>query len=529
MTPLRRSALTALFVSSGLWLSACASSPQTRPEQDPNKPAATPVVVQPPPPPRDTAKDFEQAVAMARTGELSAAEVALRALVTDHPKLDYAWTNLGIVQERLGKHEDAERAYRQALAVSPEQEAAWDCLTRLYGRTNRSAAVETELRGLLETKQDSVPLRTALAVSLLQQKKLEPAATEAKRALKGDERHTRAMQVLAQVYYREGKYELARMVMENARDIAPGDAATRNLLGLVYLGLKVRPQALEEFKEAAKLQPDFAEARNNFGAMLNEAQDYPAAVTELEASVRAAPDFAAARLNLGNAYRGQGDFERAKAEYEKVLALRPGQPDPFFNLAILYLDVEPPGLDPITRYKTALTYFEHYQAQGGRDDRIPQYTKDARKSIEREERRLERERKDQLRKAAEAEKAQREQAKQAPDTAPQKANPPPPDQAGTPAQQVPAPPAQAGTPGQQVPSPSAPPSQPGPPPSSEAPAAAPPSHVAPPAHTSPAPTQGAGTLAPAPASQAETKPVAAPTSESAPEQSGSGKLATDKN
>ncbi|WP_342380132.1 tetratricopeptide repeat protein [Myxococcus stipitatus] len=468
---MRTPRLTALLVSSGLFLSACASGPETRPAADSatGKAVTAPAVVQPPP--RDKVKDFEQAVATARTGELAAAESALSALVTDDPKLDYAWTNLGIVQERLGRNEDAERSYRQALTVAPEQESAWDCLTRLYGRTNRSAAMETELRGLLETKPDSVPLRTSLAVSLLQQKKLEPAASEAKRALKVDERHTRAMQVLAQVYYREGKHELARMVLENARDIAPGDAATRNMLGLVYLGLKVKPQALEEFKEAAKLQPDFAEAHNNFGAMLNEAQDYPAAVTELEAAVRAAPDFAAARLNLGNAYRGQGDFERAKAEYEKVLALRPGQPDPLFNLAILYLDVEPPGQDAITRFKTALTYFEQYQSQGGRDDRIPQYTKDARKSIEREERRLERERKDQLRKAAEAEKAKQEPAKQAP--APET-----------------------------------------------------PAHVAPPAHTSPAPAPAPVEAAGTPA---DTKPQTAPTAESAPEQSGSGKLATDKN
>ncbi|MCP3065395.1 tetratricopeptide repeat protein [Myxococcus sp. K38C18041901] len=413
------SALTALFLSSGLWLSACTSAPETRPTQDASAPIAQDTVAKAPPvvepPRRSAAEDFDQAVAIARTGELTAAETALRALVTQEPKLDYAWTNLGIVQERLGKHDDAERSYRQALALAPEQQSAWDCLTRLYGRTGRSAALETELRGLLETKQDSVTLRTALAVTLLQQKKLEPAATEAKRALKGDERHTHAMQVLAQVYYREGKHELARMVLENARDIAPADAATRNALGLVYLALNVRPQALEEFKESARLRPDFAEARNNFGAMLNEAQDYAAAVTELEAAVRSAPDFAAARLNLGNAYRGTGDFERAKAAYEHVLELRPQQPDPLFNLAILYLDVEPPGGDPVGRYKTALTYFERYEAQGGKDDRIPQYTKDARKSIEREERRLERERKDQLRKAAELEKAQKEAAKQAPD------------------------------------------------------------------------------------------------------------------
>ncbi|MFP2913456.1 tetratricopeptide repeat protein, partial [Pyxidicoccus sp. 3LFB2] len=343
-------------------------------------------------------------------GELTAAEAALQTLTREQPNLDYAWTNLGIVQERLGRPDDAERSYRQALAVAPEQEAAWDCLARLYGRTGRLVKLEAELRGLLEARKDSVPLRTALAITLLQQKKHESAANEAKLALKGDERHVRAMQVLAQVYYREGKHELSRMVLENARAIDATDAATHNALGLVYLALKARPQALEAFKEAARLRPDFAEARNNFGAMLNEAQDYPAAVAELEAAVRAAPDFASARLNLGNAYRGQGDFERARAEYEQVLKLRPDLADPLFNLAILYLDVEPPGVDTLERYKTVLSYFEQYEGKGGRDERIAQYVKDARKGMEREERRRERERKDQLRKAEEQQQAEAQKA-----------------------------------------------------------------------------------------------------------------------
>ncbi|GHG93720.1 tetratricopeptide repeat protein [Comamonas sp. JC664] len=413
----RARVLTSAVLTSGLWLSACATTaprPDTAAAEAPatvsTEEAAKPEVIEPAPvarpaDPRGAEQDFAHAVEIARRGELTAAEAALRTLVELDPKLDYAWTNLGIVQERLGKPAEAERSYRKALEAAPEQQSAWDCLTRLYGRTGRAAKLEAELRERLTSQPDSVTLRTALAITLLQTKDLAAAAAEAKLALKGDERHVRAMQVLAQVYYREGKHELARMVLENARAIDAKDGATHNALGLVYLALDSRPQAMEAFKEASLLRPDFAEARNNFGAMLNEAQDYAAAVTELEAAVRAAPDFASARLNLGNAYRGVGDFARARAEYEQVLLLMPTAADAYFNLAILYLDVEPPGMETLKRYKTALSHFDSYQARGGRDERIAQYVKDARKLIDREERRLEREQKDQLRKAAEAQKA----------------------------------------------------------------------------------------------------------------------------
>lgn len=405
------------FALTGLvcWLSACASGPATREDTKLAGTEAAPLTAVSTSPKPDAAankapvakslsgpeRDFTRAVEVARSGELALAEVALKALLERSPKLAPAWTNLGIVQERQGRVADAERSYRQALSLDPDQEAAWDCLVRLSARTGRAAPLEAELRQAL-TKQDSVTRRTALALTLLLQKKHPAAVAEARRALQGDEQHVPAMQVLAQVYAREGKYELASMVLGNALAIHAEDASTLNALGLVHLGLKERPQALERFRQAIALRPDFAEARNNLGALLNEGEDYASARAELEAAVKAAPDFASAHLNLGNAYRGEGDFARALAEYERVLQLQPDAKDPYFNLALLHLDLEPAGMDALERLQKAVAFLGQYQAKSGTDERTAQYLKDAQKGIDRETRRRERERKEGLRKAAEA-------------------------------------------------------------------------------------------------------------------------------
>jgi Tfp pilus assembly protein PilF len=287
---------------------------------------------------------------------------------------------------------------------------AWDFLTRLYCRTGRASSIEGRLRERIQQHPSSLGLRTALIYTLIHQAKYDAAAAEAKKVLKADERNVRAMQLLAQVYFREGKNELAKMVLENARAIDPSEAATHNALGLVNLALKSRKSALENFKQAASLKPDFAEAKNNFGAMLNEAQDYESAVRELEGAVKAAPDFAVARLNLGNAYRGKQDFPKAIAEYKQVMQLSPNLPDTYFNMAILHLDSELPQMDNIERFKASIAYFDKYRELGGKDDRVEQYIKDATKGIEKEERRRERERRDALKKsekeAAEKKKAQ---------------------------------------------------------------------------------------------------------------------------
>jgi len=328
---------------------------------------------------------------------------------------------------------DAERAYQQATTLKPEQDAAWEANALLFARTGRAVQMEARLRESIAEHPENLATRNALVTVLVSQSKYETAINEAKKVLKADEKNVHAMQQLAQAYAKQGKLELSKMVLENARAIDTGDAVTQNLLGNVYFALKQRPQALEAYQRAATLRPDFAEALNNYGALLNQAQDYEASAKVLERAVAAAPAFAPARMNLGNAYRGLQQFDKALEQYKKAEQLRP-QPDVYFNLAVLHLDADNAPLDPVDRLKSAIAYFNQYKEKGGRDERVDQYLKDAQKGIDKEERRKERERKDQLRKAekeatdrkAAEEKAAKEQAQTQTqvEVTPQKAPPP---------------------------------------------------------------------------------------------------------
>ena len=125
------------------------------------------------------------------------------------------------------------------------------------------------------------------------------------------------------------------------------------------------------------------------------------------------------------------------------MALDPTLADTYYNLAILHLDSDVPGMDTIDRYNKAIAYFTTYKEKGGSDERVEQYLKDAAKGIDREQRRREREKKDQLRKAEKEaeEKRQAEAAARAPPAARQPAG----DTAKpteAPASDTPAPPAQ---------------------------------------------------------------------------------------
>lgn len=345
---------------------------------------------------------LERALELARRGDYNSAESELRQLLNHSPELDYGWTDLGIVYEREALPQQAERAYRKALEIRPDQEEAWNYLARLYCRTGRASQIEGEIRARIQQSPDSLGMRTALVYVLIHDGKPDAAAAEAKKILQAQEHNVRAMQLLAQAYYRQSKYELSKMVLENAKAIDSKDAATFNELGLVNLALKAKPAALENFKQAVALKPDFAEAKNNLGALLNESQDYDTAIRELEGAVNAAPDFAQARLNLGNAYRGRQELSKALSQYQQVARLQPELADTYYNLAILHLDSELPNLQAVDRLQAAIAYFNQYRQKGGKDERVDQYLKDAAKGIEKEQRRAERERKEQLKKAPKA-------------------------------------------------------------------------------------------------------------------------------
>ena len=303
--------------------------------------------------------------------------------------------NLGVLYERQGEDQKAVDEYETALSLKPDYDDASANLTRLFLRNHEEQRAEAELRQRILAHPRDIPFRNQLVRVMIAEGRLDAAEAESKQVLKVDERNTDAMVNLATVWYGEKKYELAAQVLDNAKTISPNDQAVWNLLAFCQLGLEEKPLALESFKRAAALREDFPEAHNNYGVMLNEVNDCEDATRELSLAVRYAPDYAQAHLNLGNAYRCARRFDEAKAEYEKALALDSSMSDPYFNLAILYLDSDVKGKDgkvlpKLDRLEKSLAFFDKYRAAGGDDSRLGRYYAEAQKKVVDENARLKR-------------------------------------------------------------------------------------------------------------------------------------------
>jgi tetratricopeptide (TPR) repeat protein len=336
---------------------------------------------------------FDEAFAALKEGDETRAEAAYRRAIADAPEAFAAHLNLGVLLERRGRPDEAKAAYEKALTLRPEYAEASENLVRLLLRVGRADEAEAGLKLRIRHAPRSIPLRNQYVRVLLARGRDDEAETEAKRILKVEERNIDAMLHLATLWYGQKKYELARTVLDNARQIDPNEPAVWNLLAFCQLALEQRPLALESLRKASELREDFPEAHNNYGALLAETNDCDGAIRELELAARYAPEAADVRVNLGNAYRCARRFTDARTQYERALALDAKLSDPWFDLAILQLDGEVPGTDgkvpeKLDRLKASLAAFERYRQAGGDDPRLGRYADEAKKGVEREEARL---------------------------------------------------------------------------------------------------------------------------------------------
>ena len=135
------SRLGALFAA--LLLASCQSTPQPRPEpeQVEIEPAPQPAAAaeQTAPPPETEPVDvyqqhYEQAMQELKSGDTEQALALLQRLGRNAPEKPYLFTNLGLAYFHSEQPEQAEEAFRQAIAVNPNDAVAHNHLGILERR-----------------------------------------------------------------------------------------------------------------------------------------------------------------------------------------------------------------------------------------------------------------------------------------------------------------------------------------------------------------------------------------------------------
>jgi predicted CXXCH cytochrome family protein len=155
--------------------------------------------------------------------------------------------NLGNFLMQSGQPEEAERALRQSLKLSPQFVPAILNLADLY----RANGLDSEASKLLQSAIEAAPEQArsyhAMGLLLVRQKKLDQASAYLKKAAELDPGTSRYAYVYAVGLYEQGQQQKALVILEQALQLHPGNQELLSALRAYYqqLGETEKLQKLE--------------------------------------------------------------------------------------------------------------------------------------------------------------------------------------------------------------------------------------------------------------------------------------------
>ena len=370
------------------------------------------------PQPGPAREKFDEAVKQAVSDPAAAVETFLAA-AGETTYFYAAFYNAAVSAERAKNEEQAEQLYLQCLGERPDYGPCLINLVYMYHRQGRPDQSALMLQEALEKQGDRAGPHVAAATKAFIDRDFKKLEKECKQAIAYDERNIPAMYLMARMFFAQEKFETAKFALENALVLEPGNALLQLWLGHTFMRFDDYTQAELAYEKASRLRPDLDEAQENYGLLLLRADRFQAAVRHLEAAVALTPQKAETSLHLANAYRASKRYEEAEDYYMKAFELNQELVGVHYNLGLMYMDNEIPGMDYLERLNKAQERFDLYaqaeQPVTKENERLPEFQKTVKKRIRKETKK--RQRAERRRLLEEAERIEEEERKAAEEAA----------------------------------------------------------------------------------------------------------------
>ena len=356
----------------------CAKKPAVEPTATPTAnaettPAATSTPTGPTEAPKPTKegvdKRIEKAVAALTNPAPEAATEAAKILQTvldEDPRNAYAWLDMGVAKQRLGNIDEARRCYETASTLDPSLGKSWLYLGAIYEQQGSVAQASEAYRRGVQLAADDIDLRVGLIGVLRKTGQTQEAIGAAQAALKLNSTSVPVYNELGLAYMDSGQYDLAKFVYQKAINSLGGaenNAYVRANLGWLYYLTDEKGPALFHLQAAVRLDENLVPALVYLSHVYMDDRNYGDVVPMLERAWKQAPKNHGVVMNLALAYRGVGRYEDSKRLYEEALKIVPRNPDPYFNLGVLYGDY-------LKLYPEAIDSFQKYVQAGGAESAL---------------------------------------------------------------------------------------------------------------------------------------------------------------
>jgi len=266
---------------------------------------------------------------------------SFRAVLKLSPGHVQALVDLGTIEETMGRLEEAESRYRQALPNPRARRGLASLLSKL-GRQKEAIAA---LREALAADRDDAETRFQLGMALMQNEECAAAVPELEEVVRRESKHLGALFNLGNCLNRIGSRDEAKGVLDRFQQ-ASLDAAQRvdrrrrayflSLEADRRLGSGDAAGAARSLKEAIGLQPDDGGTHALLGQALEAVGDLPGALSAYRRAAELSPLDAMMLVELGRLLGKSGRFADALPHLKKAAQIDPAMPEPHLFLAAAY-------------------------------------------------------------------------------------------------------------------------------------------------------------------------------------------------
>jgi len=298
-------------------------------------------------------------LALARSGDLTAAAAALKIAVTlkptvgGQPALAAAWLSLAQVTEESQPQESL-AAYQKASELDPANSEAQLGVARMAERAGNSAAAEQQYLKLAAAgNNDSIEQLIGL---YLKQKRFADAESWLRKYISANPQNAAAQLQLGKLLAAEGKSQEAIAALEPVYKSSPGPKLAAELATL-YLEARQYPAAADLLRPLIAQNPNDAQLYLEYGSALMHQLKYPEAQTVLLKAVQLKPDLVEAYSDLAYAAEQNKNYELTIRVLDARARLQPETPATLFLRATAY--------DNLRMYKPAAANYKLFLAAAG--------------------------------------------------------------------------------------------------------------------------------------------------------------------
>ena len=224
-------------------------------------------------------------VALVESKQAQQADRVIGEYLNKRPRDPNLWRLAGRLYVAQHKTEQAEKAFRKALALAPNLALAHYELGQLYVLENRPSAAQASFQTALDKEETNAGVHTALGTLLAGQGKAEAADAHYRRAFQLNPKNVVAANNLAASLSERRELDDALGYARDALNLAPSNPAIKDTVGWIYYKQGRFDKAYPFLAEASAALPQHPVVRYHYAVALARIGKQEEALSELKVAL----------------------------------------------------------------------------------------------------------------------------------------------------------------------------------------------------------------------------------------------------